>query len=314
MAGRVELGNAAIFGATGATGRVIASELLRRGVRTRVVSRSEENLQRDFGAMDVEIRVADLNRTEEAVRAADGCSVVFHCIGLPLDQFRDHIALTRNTLTATKSAGARCVVIGGYWQYTPVRANPVTEESPRQPESDKGLIRREQEDIALEAGAAVAELPDFYGPRTGAGVLNDVLRDILAGRRARWFGSADTPREFIFVPDAAAPIVELATRPEAYGERWIVPGAGPVTVSDLLAKAAAYCGRRLKVRPIKPWMMRVGKLIKPEIRRFEELYPIYAAPVWFDGARLKNLIGKIRTTPYDAGVRATIDWLQAQRS
>jgi uncharacterized protein YbjT (DUF2867 family) len=51
----MEIRKAVIFGATGATGRQIARELLRRDIRTRVVSRSRTNLEGAFGGMDVEI-------------------------------------------------------------------------------------------------------------------------------------------------------------------------------------------------------------------------------------------------------------------
>jgi short subunit dehydrogenase-like uncharacterized protein len=51
----MEITRAAILGATGVTGKYIARELVRRGVSTRVVSRSSSRLQAAFQRYGCEI-------------------------------------------------------------------------------------------------------------------------------------------------------------------------------------------------------------------------------------------------------------------
>ncbi|HKK07431.1 MAG TPA: NAD(P)H-binding protein, partial [Gemmatimonadota bacterium] len=77
------LRRAALFGATGSLGRHLAGELLSRGIEVRAVSRSRENLERDFGGMDVDVHPADLCQPAAACRVAEGCDLLFHCVGLP---------------------------------------------------------------------------------------------------------------------------------------------------------------------------------------------------------------------------------------
>jgi len=58
----------------------------------------------------------------------------------------------------------------------------VREDRPLAPGSDKARIRRQQEDVLLEAGACVARLPDFFGRGAEIAILNDALQSVRDGR------------------------------------------------------------------------------------------------------------------------------------
>lgn len=306
----MEIRKAVIFGATGATGKHIARELHNHGIVTRVVSRSHFNLDRVFADMDVETVVADLQDESAAKQASDACEVIFHCVGLPVERFRDHIPISRNTISAMQAAGARGILVSSFWSYGPTQTHPVSEAHPRHPKSKKERIRKEQEDIFLEAGAAVTILPDFYGPDTEIGFLNPALRAIEAGETANWIGNLDRPRELIYVPDAAFPIVELALRNEAYGERWNVAGPGAVTPRQLIERAAAYCGTKPRVRTANRPLLTLLGLFNSQLRAIKELYSLYMNPPILDTSRLRSLIGDYPVTPYEEGIRKTIDWIR----
>src|SRR5690606_5072440 len=222
----MQITQALVLGATGATGKNIARELLRRGIQVRVSSRSRDKLERAFEGLPVEIYPLDLHDQEAAHRAAEGCSLIFHCVGLPAEHFSDHLTLTRHTISAIRSSGARGLLISSFWSYWPLPERPIRETDSRRPESKKGIIRRDQEDLFLETGGTVAILPDFYGPDVDIGMLNPAIEAICAGKTANWIGDVDHPRELIFVPDAGYSLVELAMRDEARGKSFNLPGAG----------------------------------------------------------------------------------------
>jgi uncharacterized protein YbjT (DUF2867 family) len=115
----MEIRKAAIFGATGATGKCIARELLRRDIKTRVVSRRQSNLEGAFANMGVELMVGDLQDRETTKRAANSCDVIFHCVGVPVDRFRDHIWISQNTISAIQVTGAKAVLLSSFWSYGP---------------------------------------------------------------------------------------------------------------------------------------------------------------------------------------------------
>lgn len=73
----------AVYGATGHTGRLVASELLRRGQETRLVGRSRERLEsvhRELGG-SVESQVAVLSERGALFAALDRSQVVINCAG-----------------------------------------------------------------------------------------------------------------------------------------------------------------------------------------------------------------------------------------
>lgn len=304
---------AAIFGATGPIGRQVARALLERDVEVRVVSRRAENLVRDFGAMAVERRTADLEDPGAAREAAHGADLVIHAVGLPAELFERHVPIARNAVDAARSAGARAFLVTSYWSYGPGDAEPMPETRPLTGSSRLARIRQEEERVFLSAGGAVARLPDFYGPEPGLSLMNDAIEAVAAGKTANWPGDPDAPRDFLYYPDAGRLLAELALREEAYGEVWNVPGSGAEAPRRVLSRAAGAAGTRLRLRRIRPWMARLASLFKPDIGPFIEVIPLYEAPAVLDTSKLEGLLGPPATTPYEDAVPATVKWLAERR-
>lgn len=300
----------AVFGATGPIGRRLTGSLLERGLDLRVVSRSEERLARDFGALDVDRWPADLEEPGAAVDAAEGCDVVVHAVGLPADRFERHVPMAEAVADACRATGARPFLVTSYWSYGPGDPDPMPESRPLEGRSEKAAIRRRQEDVFLEAGGAVARLPDFFGPEEGLSLLNDALAAVAAGKTPSWPGDPDVPRDFLFYPDAGRILAELVLRPEAYGEPWNVPGSGALPPRSILERAARDAGTSLKLRRIRPWMARLAAIFSREIRAFRDLMPIYEAPLILDTSKLERLLGDVETTGYGEAIPATLRWLE----
>ncbi|MCZ7563461.1 MAG: NAD(P)H-binding protein [Burkholderiales bacterium] len=299
----------AILGATGPTGKHLAREWLRRGAAVRVVSRSALNLARAFGAGSVERVAADALDGAAIRRALAGCDAVFDCIGLPLERIRDHPPTARNAVEAARETGARLVHVSSYWAYIPIVRTPLAESHPRTGGGLAVRMRREAEDIMQAGGAAVVNLPDFYGPEVHLSILNRALEQATAGRTVEWIGSARTAREHVYVPDAMCTIAEIAQREAAYGERWIVPGAGPIDLDGMRAIVQRHLGREVRVRSAGRLAMTLLALLSRDVRALLALVPTYVAPIAYDGSKLRGLIGAIRATPYATGIPATLDWI-----
>ena len=300
----------AVFGAGGPTGSYICDQLLGRRSAVRGVARNKERLDQVFADTGVETLSADALDADAVERAVTGCDLVVDCIGLPADRMADHPRTARNIAHAARNAGARCLQVSSYWAYLPIIRLPLTEAHPRRGGVDYVRLRREAEDIMEGTGAAVVNLPDFYGPRVHTSTLQQALTEALADKPMSWIGRADTPHEYAYVPDAARTIVELAHRREAYGQRWIVAGAGPLTADETAKIASDALGRNVKVRAAGVWMLRLLGLFMSELRQFLPMVPYYVEPISYDSTRLVDLIGEQPTTPYADGVSATLDWLR----
>ena len=101
------MADVAILGATGPTGIHLANILRRQNMAVRAVSRGAANLQRAFGDPVFEKVAADVLDADAAIRAVDGCRLVYDCLGLPADQMHLHPA-ARGILRRPLGPGAFC--------------------------------------------------------------------------------------------------------------------------------------------------------------------------------------------------------------
>lgn len=296
----------AIVGATGPTGRFLATELRRRGTAVRVVSRRMDALEAAFPDTKLEKRVGDAVDPVALRAAIDGCDCVVDCIGLPGDRMDDHPRTARNIAAAVTQTGVRCLHVSSFWCYIPVASLPVSEEHPREGGPPWAQLRREAEDILRDAGAAIVHLPDFFGPHVQTGTLQQALRDAANGRAMTWIGGAEVERDYIYVPDAMRIVADLLAREEAYGEDWVVPGSGPISATRVVEILTHILGRPQRIRTAGPFLLRVVSLFNRDLRGFMQMVSTYLQPIRYDGAKLERLLGAKPRTGYEDALAETV--------
>jgi nucleoside-diphosphate-sugar epimerase len=308
-------GKIGLFGAAGAAGQSIAAALGAAGRDYRVVGRSREALQRSFG-QDPHAEIVTWNPDDPASiqAAAAGLQTVIYLVGVPYDQFAQHPPLMEKTLAGVTAAGVqRFILIGTVYPYGRARGNPIREDHPREPHTFKGRMRLEQEKLVLAAHGRqgletlVLRLPDFYGPGVERSLLHDVFVGAATARRAQLIGPLDVPHEFIYLPDVG-PVVERLTRtPEAYGRWWHLAGAGTITQREVAREAYALAGREPKLMVAGKGMLRVLGLFNPLMRELVEMNYLMTEPVVLDDSALATLIGPLRKTSYQEGIRRSFE-------
>jgi nucleoside-diphosphate-sugar epimerase len=301
----------AIVGATGATGREIATQLVSCGERVRVISRRLDVLKTMFRGSRFEHRQGDALDMYSLLDAIADCDLVIDCIGLRKEELGLHPKVASSLATAIRRSGARCVQLSSYWSYIPIAKLPVSEDSPRANGPLWAQHRRQAEDILIEAGAAVAQLPDFFGPHVQESALQNPLRDAVAGRPMNWVGNAAIEREYIYVPDAMSVVAELAFRSEAYGQRWIIPGSGPISAAKIAQLTSGLLGREVKLRCAGPRLLQLMSFFRQDLHDIMQLVPTYAKPVRYDGSKLQNLLGRRKSTPYEIAIERTLAAINA---
>jgi nucleoside-diphosphate-sugar epimerase len=303
------LHSAAVIGATGPTGKHLARELVQRGISVRVISRSAENLERAFAGLDAQRVAADAVDAEAVRRAIDGCDVAFDCIGLPAEHMDLHPMTAKAISDAASALGCRCVQVSSFWSYLPARSQPINEGSPREGGNFYIRMRRQAEDIILAGGGAVLHLPDFFGPEVHASSLQSFLEEAAEGDRANWIGSADTDRDYVYVPDAMRVAADLADHSGAYGKRWVLGGSGALSARRVAEIAGDHLGKKIAIRSAPPWMLRIISLFSADLRAFMPMVPYYVQSVSYDECHLAELIGPIEHTVYAAAIPTTLDWI-----
>ncbi|MBY4729577.1 NAD-dependent epimerase/dehydratase family protein [Cupriavidus pauculus] len=304
----------ALFGAAGVIGQSIAAALSREGRRYRVVGRSEPSLREAFGADPLaEIVTWNPNSPASVQAAAEGIETLVYMVGVNYWQFELHPELMQKTIEGAVAAGVKNIIlIGTVYPYGRARSNPVREDHPREPHTFKGRMRKAQEDLLMQAhkagriNATVLRLPDFYGPGVEASLLHRAALAAVNGGTADMVGPIDCPHEFVFVPDVGPVVARLLDTPAAFGKIWNLAGAGVTTQRELVSEMERLTGRKLKLRVAGKTMLRLIGLFNPFMREMVEMNYLMTDPLIMDDSALRQLIGPIRKTPYQEGIRQTL--------
>ena len=308
------MGGIALIGAAGAIGTSVADVLRVQGKPYRVVGRDKEKLQSSFGA-DPLAEIVTWNPDDPAsVRAAvRGMDTLIYLVGVPYNQFELHPILMQKTLDGAIEEGVeRVVLIGTVYPYGMPVSRPVDESHPREPQTFKGKMRKQQEDILLSAHrdgkiqGAVLRLPDFFGPNVEKSLLHSLFQAAANGGTANLIGPIDTPHEYFYAPDAGGAVLALAAEPKAYGKWWNLGGPGVTTQRDLAAQVFSLAGRKPKQRVVGKTTLRIMGLFSPILRELVEMSYLQTDPVLLDDRALHSLLGEIHKTSYVDAIRATL--------
>jgi nucleoside-diphosphate-sugar epimerase len=124
-----------------------------------------------------------------------------------------------------------------------------------------------------------------------------------------WIGAADTVHEYVSVPDAVRIAATLVGYPDAYGQRWIVPGAGPITGPQVVDTVSFLLARPSRLRTAGIPLLRTISLLNSTLRGLMQVAPEYVKPITYEASKLEGLIGRPAMTPYDEGITKTLGWL-----
>jgi nucleoside-diphosphate-sugar epimerase len=310
-----DLGRVALFGAGGAVGHSLALLLAQRSRDYRVVGRNPEHLAAEFPGAD--IVPADFLTGENIDQAARDIDTIFYLAGAPYTHFEQHPIMTRNALAAASASGvSRFVHIAPVYSYGRSRVQPVSESQPHQPNTRKGRWRLEQEQAVLQNNGkgslhtVIVHLPDFYGPHADNSIANYFMRDAAAGKTATFIGPLDAQREFVYVPDVAAPLLAVASDGGAYGRCWNLAGVAPIRARDFTMLVFDALSARPKLRAVPKIALQLFGVVNPFMRELAEMYYLNEGFILDDSA-LRARIGDIEKTPYAQGIRTTIDWMKS---
>jgi nucleoside-diphosphate-sugar epimerase len=308
------MGTVALWGARGAVGRSVAAALRAQGRPYRVVGRSRQSLEAEYGA-DPLAQIVTWDPADPAsVRAAaEGIETIVYLVGVDYWRFDLHPVLMRATLDGAVAAGvAQLVLIANVYPYGRPTANPVREDHPRLPHTFKGRMRMEQEDLLLEADragkirGAILRLPDFYGPGVETSAINELFTAGPAGKTANLVGPIDRPHEFVYVPDVGPVVVRLIDEPRAYGRVWNLGGAGVTTTHAMVERVERELGRPVKTLVAGKTMLRLLGVFNPTLRELVEMHYLMTDPLILDDSALRELLGTLEKTSYDDGVRVIL--------
>jgi hypothetical protein len=80
-----------------------------------------------------------------------------------------------------------------------------------------------------------------------------------------------------------------------------------------VTRVFAAVGRAPKLRVAGKGMLRVMGLFSPLMRELVEMSYLHTTPVVLDDSALQKLLGPVKKTSYDEGIRKTLEQMRAAR-
>lgn len=312
---------AIVIGATGGTGAAITEELVRRGIPVIAFGRNLSKLEQFAAKLGhpahLTLAVGDAFQADDVEAAAKEADVLFHCANVPYHEMADRlIPLGEAVMEAANRVGLNVVVIDGIYPYGKRQMDRITEEHPKQPHTRKGQIRLQFEQMVFDkrwdqARPLMVRLPDYYGPTANqASYLGSTLEAIAAGKLAFFIGNMHVPREYVYLPDAAKMVVELAQHDHAYGQAWNIPGGGTISGREIVRIARRASGTSKAVLPLGKLGLSLIGLFEPVMKEVVEMLYLTTEPLRLSGEKYERLIGPIHAVSFEEGISATIRQLK----
>ncbi len=300
-----------VTGGAGFIGSHIATALVERGDRVRILDNLDTGKRRNLEHIANKLEVVEGSLTDRSVvdRAIQGVKVVYHQAALasvprsvaqPLDTNAACVTGTVNILEAARQNGVRRVVYAGSSSAYGERPEPVKREdllpAPISPYAAAKLAAEYYcQAFTATYGLETVVLRYFnvFGPRQDpqgayAAVIPKFIVEMLAGRPPVIFGDGKQSRDFVYVGDVVRANLLAAESKKAVGRVMNVASGRAWNLLDVVTSINHVLGTDIKPKLAEP---RVG-----DVR--DSLADISLA---------RELLGYEPTISFDEGLRRTID-------
>ena len=263
------MGNYLVTGGAGFIGSHIATALVKRGDRVRVLDNLSTGHRQNFAhiASQVEFIDGDLVNPRDVERAVHGVEVVFHQAALasvphsveaPLDTNSACVTGTVTLLDASRRAGVRRVVFGAsssaYGNLPIAAKHEGLLPAPLSPYAAAKLAGELYcQAFTATYGLETVSLRYFnvFGPRQDpqsqyAAVIPKFITEMLAGRRPTIFGDGRQSRDFVYVDNVVQANLLAANAPAAVGRTINVACGESVDLLQLVAGINRALGTNLE--------------------------------------------------------------------
>ncbi|MFF1920810.1 NAD-dependent epimerase/dehydratase family protein [Streptomyces sp. NPDC058221] len=294
----------------GPAGTALAVELARRGHPVRLVDRAGGGPAIE----GVDRFAADVADAEGARAAVEGAAVVYHCVNVGYHlQVEVMPRIQQAVLAAAEAEGARLVVLDTLYPYGETHGAVMTEDTPWNATTRKGLMRAELDARYLAAHAegrlrvVLGRSADFVGP----GVLNSTLGGAvfpaaLTGGEVPAFGDIDLPHSYTYIGDVAAGLATLGENPNGDGRVWHLPTAPALTTRRILSMVEERVGRPLDLTVVaepRPF----GPFDEVFMAEYAEMFYQHTEAQIVDSSAIEKAYGLV-PSPIPATLDATLAW------
>jgi nucleoside-diphosphate-sugar epimerase len=300
-----------ILGANGTIGKILAKELPKYTDKIRLVSRNPKKVNESD-----ELFPADLSNPAIVDKAIEGSDVVYLVVGFEykLSVWQENWPrLMKATINACIKHHARLVFFDNVYSYDISAIPHMTEDSPYNPPSKKGAVRRQIAEMVMDevkAGrlmALIARAADFYGPDNEKSIVTEmVYKNFSKGMRAGWPVNVNKIHSFTYTPDAGKATALLGNTFDAYNTVWHLPTDKNVLTGkqliELFSKQMKVANKYF-IMPV--WLLKLAGIFVPTLKEMPEMMYQFERDYFFDSSKFEKRF-KFVPTSYQDGVKETI--------
>jgi len=302
---------------TGAIGRAIMEELVKRGESVRMVNRSGMMEESPAG---VEVIASDLYDQAKVKEVTRDAKVVYQCSQPNYHEWPTKFPpLQKSIIDGLTGSSAKLVIVENLYMYGETNGTPMTEGMPHNTHTRKGKTRSEMSKAALAAHQSgklkvtIGRGSDFFGPwGLPTAVMGErTFYPLLNGKPAQLIGNIDLPHTHTHIPDFGKALVILGERSEADGQVWHVPNDMPhITQREMVTMIAEEVGVEPKMSAMGRLMMWMGGLFIPEAKETLEMMYEFDQPFVVDSSKFENTFG-VKATPMRDAIKETVAWYKS---
>jgi nucleoside-diphosphate-sugar epimerase len=303
---------------TGAIGRAIMEELVRRGETVRMVNRSG---RMDEVPAEVEVVASDLYDQAKVREATRGAEVVYQAAAPEYHRVaKKFAALQQSIIEGLMGSSAKLVLAENLYMYGSTHGAPMTEDMPHNARTRKGKARSQASIAAFEAHRSgklrvtSARGSDYFGPwgtESSTTMGSRQLYPLLQGKTVQIIGTLDIPHTHTYLKDFGRALVILGERAEADGQAWHVPNNMPrITQAEMMSMFAEEAGVDLRMSRVSAGMLRLVGLFSPPAKELVEMMYEFDQRFVVDSSKFEKTFG-IKATPMREAIKETVAWYKS---
>lgn len=306
-----------IIGFTGGIGRATAKALLEKGESVVALVRSLEKAKKYAeGLAEIEFIQGDAANLSDVEKALENCSTIYYCTNVPYPNWQAEAReLLSVSITASINQKAKFVFPGNVYVYGKAQQTLVNEGHPHAASTKKGKIRIEMEQMLVRANKehglryCIVRMPDFYGPYVINGFSEKFFQNALRGKKLQWFGGLNVPIELIYIEDGGEAMAIAGLSGKADGMQFNVSGSAETSAKKYLKEISNQGGKHSKISSINfEFLVAIAGLFNPMAKEFKEMMYLKSGRLIMTGELFRTTFNTFTSTPYEEGIRKTLEW------
>ncbi|MFO0009164.1 MAG: NAD-dependent epimerase/dehydratase family protein [Betaproteobacteria bacterium] len=306
------MGVHSVVGGNGTIGAVAVRHLAAAGCEVRIVQRHPRLIE---GA--VATASADVLDLDGLTKAVEGSDVIYLILGLPYDAkvwLEGFPRAVSHAVEAARRVGARLVYFDNVYMYGPVQG-VMTEDTPDNPTTQKGLARARAARVLMEAvekGAIrglIARSADFYGDYRPFDQVKAMAKKLLKGQKAQLLLRDDRVHSLTYIPDAGRAVAALGQQADAFDAIWHMPtDPNALTGAQLVALIGALLGKDARHTVLPKLLLRMVGLFDGTVRGLLEMSYQFEQDYRVDSSKIARAYG-LTATPMRQGLAEHLKFL-----